>query len=157
MSSPEFADNLDRPEFELWSQTIPTTLALSGNVVAGFKRGSKQLGVPTANIEMTEENIAKTANAVPGVYMGFCTLHNKTYRAAVSIGWNPVFDNAQKTVEAYLLPEVFAEPEVIPDFYGEFVSLELKQYLRAEALFPDFDALLIAISCDIQVTKDFNL
>ena len=39
-------------------------------MVHGFNRGSKQLGVPTANIKMTEENINKIKNLVPGVYTG---------------------------------------------------------------------------------------
>jgi len=43
-------------------------LVLEGKVVAGFQRGSKLLGVPTANLEMTDINAAKTAKMVPGVY-----------------------------------------------------------------------------------------
>ena len=43
-------------------------MTIVGKVGDGYKRGSKQLGVPTANIEMTEENIKKTNDLVPGVY-----------------------------------------------------------------------------------------
>ena len=63
-------------------------------MVPGFQRGSKELGVPTANLEMTDENILLTSKAVPGVYLGFCKLAGKTYKTAVSIGWNPCYDNA---------------------------------------------------------------
>ena len=31
-------------------------IIIQGKIVRGFKRGSKQLGCPTANIEMTEIN-----------------------------------------------------------------------------------------------------
>lgn len=45
------------PESYYWNHTIKMSLLLSGKVVSGFQRGSKDLGVPTANIEMTDENV----------------------------------------------------------------------------------------------------
>ena len=58
------------PEFKDWGQhvTIKKPILLEGTVVSGFGRGSKQLGCPTANIEMTDENKQKTVELVPGVY-----------------------------------------------------------------------------------------
>ena len=58
------------PEFADWDQhvTIDPPLLLEGVVVQGFGRGSRQLGVPTANVDMTEINKQKTINLVPGVY-----------------------------------------------------------------------------------------
>jgi FAD synthase len=56
---------------------LDTPIEISGKVVEGFKRGSKQLGVPTANIEMTTENISLTAALVPGVYSAKGTLRGK--------------------------------------------------------------------------------
>lgn len=78
-------------------------MELRGKVVGGFKRGSKQLGIPTANIEMTDENITKTKELIPGVYIGHALLNGKVYLTAASIGWNPVYDNNFKTIEAFLL------------------------------------------------------
>lgn len=43
-------------------------LVLRGTVIHGFGRGSKQLGVPTANVEMTEQNKLLTEALIPGVY-----------------------------------------------------------------------------------------
>lgn len=59
---------------------------------------------------------------------------------AMSIGYNPVFDNSEKTIEAYLIHN-FGETE----FYGAHLSLEVHSFLRAEALFDDFDSLILAI------------
>ena len=58
------------PEYASWTihKAIDPPLLLDGQVVKGFGRGSKQLGVPTANVEMTEENKQKTQSLVPGVY-----------------------------------------------------------------------------------------
>ena len=94
---------------------------------------------------MTEQNTELLKDAVPGVYMAKCVLNDgKTYKAAVSVGWNPCYDNKVKTVEAY----VIADSELM-DFYGETIYVELVKYIRPEALYDDFDALIIAISCDI--------
>lgn len=121
------------PEYKMWFGNVHVSqvkggeenkdqsLLITGKVVDGYKRGSKQLGVPTANIEMTEENKEKTKDLVPGVYAAMgCfpetkdeTKQGKFYTAALSIGWNPMYDNAQKTVEVFLL-NTFPE-----DFYEE--------------------------------------
>lgn len=74
------------------------------------------------------------------------------YKAAVSVGWNPTYDNSAKTVEAYLISD-----QDLVDFYDENVNLHLLRYVRPEALYSDFDSLIIAISADIQstITSEF--
>ena len=72
-SSPEFADNLKRPEYKLWPVGLKdVSVKVEGAVVHGFGRGSKQLGVPTANIEMTKDNLRLLEDVVPGIYMAHC-------------------------------------------------------------------------------------
>lgn len=65
----------------------------------------------------------------------------------MSIGYNPVYDNKVKTLEANLIAE-----EEFEDFYGEHLSVRLLRYIRPEALYDDFGALIIAISCDVMAT-----
>ena len=89
---------------------------------------------------MTVENISKTAELVPGVYAATGILNEKEYTCALSIGWNPVYDNAEKTVEVFLVD--FNSEN---DFYGEILSVNLKSYIRAEALFKGFNELIWAI------------
>lgn len=49
------------PEQKYWhNHSECQQLILEGKVVHGFKRGSKDLGCPTANLEMTSVNIEKT-------------------------------------------------------------------------------------------------
>jgi FAD synthase len=122
---------------------------LEGDVVVGFSRGSAKLGVPTANVEMTEENKRKCSKLVPGVYAAIAMLKGEVYAAAVSIGWNPVFDNEAQTVEAYLLHD-FGQAK----FYGDNLNLELVSFIRPEALFPSLDNLILAIKCDILTVVD---
>lgn len=70
---------------------------------------------------------------------------------ALSIGWNPVYDNPEKTIEVYIMHEFGADN----DFYGEELKVDIKSFLRAEALFPSFDDLILAIHCDVEAAKQY--
>ena len=104
---------------------------------------------------MTEENVLLTQNLVPGVYQAIGTFPESDkaflkkqdkYNCALSIGWNPVYENAQKTIEVFLIDD-FKE-----DFYGELLSVQLTKFIRAEALFANFDSLILTIQCDIEAS-----
>jgi riboflavin kinase len=61
---------------------------LAGNVVKGFGRGSRELGIPTANLE--PEALGTTVDAVPaGVYFGWASVGASTevYKMVMSLGW----------------------------------------------------------------------
>ena len=94
---------------------------------------------------MTEVNKQKTAELVPGVYAAKAVLEGREYLCAMSIGWNPVYDNDEKTIEAFLVHDFEGQ-----EFYGSQLSLTVNSFIRAEALFSDFDTLIQAIQCDIQ-------
>ena len=98
---------------------------------------------------MTEENIAISNNLIPGVYaaMGYFREtkldwldSEKPYKCALSIGWNPVYDNDQKAVEVFIIDDFEGN-----DFYGEILEIDIMHFIRAEALFPNLDALILAI------------
>lgn len=149
---PSFEANLERPEIadKRWAKGLITVdVEVTGKVVTGFQRGGKQLGVPTANVEMTDQNKELLKNVVPGIYMAWCHHAGTKYKAAVSVGWNPVYNNAEKTLEAHII-----DKNELVDFYGEEITVQLVKYIRAEALYADFDALIIAISADIKTTID---
>jgi hypothetical protein len=100
---------------------------LNSTVVHGFKRGSKELGIPTANLGMNElGTIGDTLET--GIYFGWARLKGNFYQTVVSIGWNPFYNNTVKTIEAHLLCS-------LDDFYDERLELLLIGYLRQEANF----------------------
>ena len=103
---------------------------LSASVVHGFKRGSKDLGIPTANLNM-DEIAAEKADISSGIYYGFARLHSRTYETVVSVGWNPFYKNTVKTIEAHLLASM-------DDFYGENLEVLICGFLRDEQ---NFDGL----------------
>eukprot|EP01031_Cornospumella_fuschlensis_P025721 gene25721-31060_t len=120
-------------------------IRLCAEVVHGFKRGSKELGCPTANLNM--EELGKAGDDLEmGIYYGTAKLRDETYKTVVSVGWNPYYKNEKKTVEAHLLSKM-------DDFYGETLELNLIGYLRKEANFSSLDDLISCINSDIHRTK----
>lgn len=123
--------------YEKDEKTFDTPLVLQAEVVHGFKRGSKELGIPTANLNMDE--LGNTGNELnTGIYYGWAVLPNGTYPTVVSVGWNPFFKNEKKTVEAHLL-------QPLEDFYGEQIKLVLFGYLRQELNFSSLGEYLVII------------
>jgi len=139
-----------------WSKSkiFKVPILLRGKVVTGFQRGSRQLGVPTANLEMTKENGVKIIDMLSGVYIGKGTFlsndqsnanidTNKTYKCVLSIGWNPYFDNSLKTIEVFVIDY---EGE---NFYNEELEISITSFIRTEANFENFGELVTAITYDI--------
>ncbi|KAI4312839.1 hypothetical protein MLD38_037629 [Melastoma candidum] len=66
----------------------------------------------------------------------------------MSIGWNPYFNNKEKTIEPWLLHD-FEK-----DFYGEELCLVIVGYIRPEANFPSLEALVEKIHDDRRVAEN---
>ena len=115
-------------------------------VVKGFQRGSKELGCPTANLDM-EELGTKGSEIETGIYYGWALLRDRSYKTVVSVGWNPFYKNEKKTIEAHLL-------EDMEDFYDEIIQVTLYGYLSQEANFNGLDELISCIKSDISLTRD---
>mmetsp|Transcript_27740 Transcript_27740/g.26547 ORF Transcript_27740/g.26547 Transcript_27740/m.26547 type:complete len:155 (-) Transcript_27740:703-1167(-) len=121
-------------------------LVLEAEVTAGFKRGSTELGFPTANLSM-ETLGEKGSNLGTGIYYGMAHLNDKEHQTVISVGWNPFYKNEKKTIEAHILHK-FKD-----DFYGSNIKLVLYGYLRPEADFESLDDLIGCIQSDINVSS----
>jgi FAD synthase len=124
---------------------------LSGLVVAGFKRGSKELGWPTANLDPAAFEDTLDAET-EGVYIGWASVSSPTlseasrevHKAVLSVGWNPHFDDVKKrTVEVYICHKFES------DFYGQPMKVIISAFLRPQAKFDSLDALIEAITGDV--------
>lgn len=137
------------PPFEDWIElTLPLEpWHMGGPVVKGFGRGSKVLGIPTANL--STEGYSELLEQHPsGVYFGWAGLPTRgVYKMVMSIGWNPYFDNPEKTIEPWLLHD-FGE-----DFYGEELRLVVVGYIRPEANFPSLESLIARIQEDGRIAE----
>jgi riboflavin kinase len=124
---------------------------VQGKVVVGFGRGSKQLGIPTANID--PEAVSKViSGSSSGVFFGWSLIEDfgdgQVYPFCSSIGWNPVFKNANKTCEPWILHDFGGE-----SFVGKVIRLIICGYIRPESDFASLDALIERIHMDAEVTK----
>jgi riboflavin kinase len=148
-------------------------LRIRGKVVRGFGRGSRELGIPTANVD-PDALVTELAEAVTGVYVGWACvikedgqvrlaasgggvggdeqggstsrdgLPEGCYPTAMSCGYNPQFNNTRRTLEPWILAD-FGEGV---EFYGEEIRLVVAGYLRPEAAFVSVPALVEQIHGD---------
>ncbi|CAI7606434.1 unnamed protein product [Penicillium manginii] len=104
----------------------PFPIRLSGPVIKGFGRGSKDLGIPTANIPA--DDLDNHPDLKTGVYFGVVALapiqsgengensesgngntsgtnaHDTILPAVLSIGYNPFYKNTVRSVEIHVMP-----------------------------------------------------
>lgn len=106
---------------------------------------------------MTEINKRIIQDLIPGAYTATATFiepksdllkHHTPFKCALSIGWNPVYENPEKTIEVFIIHDFEGH-----DFYDEELEVCLKSYIRSEALFSTFEDLILAIACDIKSTE----
>ncbi|KAL2217736.1 putative riboflavin kinase [Thermoascus aurantiacus ATCC 26904] len=98
----------------------PFPIRLSGPVIKGFGRGSKELGIPTANIP--PDGLSAYPDLQTGVYYGVVALDPARFAAGpatilpavLSIGYNPFYKNTVRSVEIHILPPLSSVPPPPP-------------------------------------------
>jgi riboflavin kinase/FMN adenylyltransferase len=117
---------------------------VEGIVVRGDQRG-RELGFPTANLATT----AYAAVPADGIYAGHLLRERggPPLPAAISIGTNPTFSGRERRVEAFVL-------DFEGDLYGETVSLDFVQRLRATEKYTTAEALVEQITQDVIRTRE---
>ena len=110
---------------------------LRGTVELGAGRGH-DLGFPTANIAAPAKMLPKD-----GVYSATARYDGRDYAALVSIGTNPTFDGASRTVEAWLRD--FHET-----IYGKELALRDLRFVREQRRFASVDQLMERMHEDLE-------
>lgn len=129
----------------------PYPIYYSNQIIAGFGRGSAELGIPTANVPVDEV----FEGLDTGIYFGWCRLspencaqhiekttndreiefNNGKYLSeselkclpmVMSVGWNPFYNNQKKAAEIHIINE-FEK-----NFYGANIKLVILGYIRPE-------------------------
>lgn len=144
---------MTRPETVI-PDVLPAQYPISqeSSVMSGFGRGSSELGIPTANVDVSPE-----INALePGIYFGWSrilpdadsapTKHKrhdgkevlfnngvsleeldlKVLPMVMSIGWNPFYQNKEKAAEVHIIHK-FSD-----NFYGASIKYTVLGYIRPE-------------------------
>jgi riboflavin kinase/FMN adenylyltransferase len=117
---------------------------LRGVVAHGEKRG-RELGFPTANLEVSKE----MQICADGVYAGWYLRPDGTrHQTAISVGRQPTFYESRpySLVEAHLL-------DFQGDLYDEVGTVELVARLRGQERFGSIEALIDQMSSDVAQTR----
>ena len=143
-------------------------LRLTSTIIRGFGRGSRDLGIPTANLDKSLLEGCVFEALSTGIYYGFAGLVGvdgkadaEVYPAAISVGFNPTYNNTEKTIEPHFIcppsspyrkASICSETQM-PDFYGRKCRLAIVGYIRPEMPYAGVEPLIAAIKEDIKVTE----
>jgi riboflavin kinase/FMN adenylyltransferase len=114
---------------------------VSGVVVHGRDIGHS-LGFPTANISTRNELLP-----LDGVYAVMVAVDNTLVKGACSIGLNPTFEGAGRSIEVFML-------DYSAQIYGRDMAVYFVDRLRDIRKFPTVSELINAIERDVQHTRE---
>ena len=116
---------------------------MSGEIIKGRQLG-RQLGVPTANIQLKVSSLATT-----GVFAVKAECERHTYQGVANLGFKPTVSSiAEPSLEVHLL-------DVDKDLYGKFMQVEFLHKIRDEQKFVGLDALKARIAIDLEQARAY--
>ncbi len=115
---------------------------LRGTVSEGRRRGGRQLGFPTANIQIDDELCP-----MQGVYAVTVEIEEGLFMGVANIGYSPTFDDHVFTVEVHIL-------DFEGDLYGKPIRVNFIERIRDEKKFSGIDELAAQISRDIETGRN---
>jgi riboflavin kinase/FMN adenylyltransferase len=116
--------------------------SFSGAVVHGDHRG-RQMGFPTANLQLEESEKILPPN---GVYACYADTPKGSFKAMVNVGIRPTFNRSNHLLEAHLLG-------FSGDLYHRTIRIRFVKRIREEKKFPDMNSLTEQIQRDQQTTE----
>lgn len=121
---------------ELADHLLGHPYELRGTVELGFGRGH-DLGFPTANLRVPDKLLPKD-----GVYAALARYDGRDYAALVSVGTNPQFDGARRTVEVWMR-------DFHATIYGHDLAVRDLRYVREQRVFGSIDELMVQMRNDL--------
>jgi riboflavin kinase / FMN adenylyltransferase len=116
----------------------------SGVVVHGDKLG-RQLGYPTANLKVMDEEKIVPGNGIYAVYAKAADtgygIRDTKLKGMMSIGFRPTVDGKKRVIEVNLF-------DFSQDIYDQSLRVYVKKYLREEIKFDGLEALVKQIDQD---------
>lgn len=114
---------------------------VTGRVIVGARRG-KELGFPTANLEVLEKRVIP-ADGVYAVRVQW----GHSHPAVANVGTRPTFGEGKRLVEAHIL-------DFEGDLYGEELRLEFIERLRPEKRFASVEELVSQMHLDVSRARE---
>jgi riboflavin kinase/FMN adenylyltransferase len=140
VSSTRIRQLINQGQVEQAADLMGRPYALQGLVIEGQQRG-RTIGFPTANLGRIETIIPGS-----GVYAGVAHVHDKPYRAAIHIGENPTFDDAERKIEVHLL-------DFHGEIYGETMTVDFRHKIRDILKFHSAIELQFQIQNDVETAR----
>jgi riboflavin kinase/FMN adenylyltransferase len=119
---------------------------IHGEVQRGRQRGGRELGFPTANLKISEDDLCPKR----GVYVTQVVYGGKIYGAVSNIGYNPTFGENKLVAETHIF-------DFNSDIYGHPIKINLLRYLRGEKKFDSVEELVTQIKLDIVTARQVLL
>ncbi|WP_026913900.1 bifunctional riboflavin kinase/FAD synthetase [Christiangramia portivictoriae] len=123
---------------------LQSKFTLKGTVVRGRGIG-KDLGYPTANLEISEDYKLIPKN---GVYVVRSVLDGDVIFGMMNIGTNPTVGGKEQTIETYFF-------DLDRDLYGKEFAIEMLIRIRDEKKFNSVDELKVAMKQDQAFSSQF--
>jgi len=111
---------------------------IRGEVQVGKRRGGKEIGYPTANLQVNEEDLIPRI----GVYATQVICDKACYGGVLNIGYNPTFAEGQLVAETHIF-------DFNKDIYGKPIRLNLLKFIRDERKFSGISELAEQIGRDV--------
>lgn len=137
VSSTKIRKALAEGDVSLASKYLAHPFQLNGKVIHGDELG-RQIGFPTANIELGDESKILPNN---GVYAVHVLVNGKKFGGMLNIGLRPTVNGEMKRVEV----NIFDFDE---DVYGEQITIHLIDRIRDEKKFDGLEQLKERLSVD---------
>ncbi|KAH6618068.1 riboflavin kinase [Chaetomium sp. MPI-SDFR-AT-0129] len=158
----------------------PYPLHMSGRVISGFGRGSKELGIPTANLPVDDTQTPWISSTPSGVYFGWASIRlPPSHPDSPPPPPPPPSQNEATPTPTTLLPtngftvypmvmsigynpfykntvrsaEVHVLHKFHADFYGAEMRLLIAGYVRKELDYSGLEALIADINFDCVVAR----
>ncbi len=116
---------------------------IRGEVQLGKQRGGKEIGFPTANLHLDENDLVPKM----GVYVCQVICEEKCYGGVLNIGVNPTFDEERLVVETHIF-------DFDQNIYGKPIRVNLLRFLRSEHKFAGIEELAVQIKKDVVRAKE---
>lgn len=143
ISSSVIRNLIDNGEIEKSNKILGYKYFITGQIIKGRSIGKSVLGIPTANMLIDERKLIPEN----GVYACDVFVLNEVKKGIVNIGNRPTFDNGSKSVEVHII-------DFDADIYNEYITIELKSFIRREQKFDGINKLKTQILIDIEKAKN---
>jgi riboflavin kinase/FMN adenylyltransferase len=161
ISSTKIRNAVMEGDMALANSSLGYTYFITATVVDGMKIGSKELGYPTANLEVNDEEKLIPADGIYAVYVylssqssvvsnqSLLTTDNRPlttsiYKGMLSVGMNPTIENKGRSIEVNIF-------EFNENIYGKTIRVGFYKKIRNEEKFNSLAELKAQLDKDKEV------